>query len=70
MLDDPSNTLIDDSTPQINTANVLQTPKVNYNNKIRSKIIIGKQGRGDSEFIWYVFSKWIFFKARYFYILF
>jgi hypothetical protein len=52
MLDDPSNTLIDDSASQVNLTNVLLTPKVNYNNKIRSKIIIGKQGRGDSEFIW------------------
>ena len=56
MLDDPSNTLIDDSTPQINLSNVLQTPKINYNNKIRAKTIIGKQGRGDSEFIWLVLN--------------
>lgn len=52
MLDEPSNSLFDEPAQQVNLTNRLTTPKISYNHKLRAKIIFGKQGRGDSEFIW------------------
>ena len=53
MLDeDPSNSIFDETSPQTNLTNVLTTPKTNYASKNRAKVLFGKQGRADSEFIW------------------
>ena len=49
MLDEPNNFLFNDENINVN---VPSTPSIDYGSKVRAKLIIGKQGRDQAEFIW------------------
>ena len=53
MLDEPSNFLFNEENMNDSRFNqVPYTPSIEYGNKTRAKLIIGKQGREQAEFIW------------------